>query len=299
MAMDTTKVILPRSVATYIKDNTKGHSTIAALSPAQPQLFADTDYLVFDGASEAEVVGEGQVKSSYEQETTNLVGKRFKVQTTTRVTNELQWADEDNQLEIINAIQADQVAALGRVLDYVVYHGFNPKPKAALDGFSKLSETAVQVTASNDPVADVDKLTDALVNYDINGIALSKMWASQLRKVRLDNGQRMYPEIPINLNAGTFEGINASTSPTVNGSLIDPATGVLAFIGDFSKIRWGFVRDITAEVIPYGDPDQTGVDLKAHNQVAYRTEAVYAYTVIDPEAFAVLKAPAQTTKSAK
>ena len=142
MAMDTTKVVLPRSVATYIKDNTKGHSTIAALSPAQPQLFADADHLVFDGASEAEVVGEGQVKSSYEQPVTNLVGRRFKVQTTTRVTNELQWADEDNQLEIIQAIQADQVAALGRVLDYVVYHAFNPKPKAELEGFAKLSEAA-------------------------------------------------------------------------------------------------------------------------------------------------------------
>lgn len=299
MAMDTTKVVLPRSVATYIKDNTKGHSTIAALSPAQPQLFADADHLVFDGASEAEVVGEGQVKSSYEQPVTNLVGRRFKVQTTTRVTNELQWADEDNQLEIIQAIQADQVAALGRVLDYVVYHAFNPKPKAELEGFAKLSEAAVQVTASNDPVADVDKLTDALVNYDVNGIALSKTWASALRKVRVESGQRLYPEIPINLQAGTFEGIAASTSPTVNGSLIDPPTGVLAFMGDFSKVRWGFVRDITAEVIPYGDPDQTGVDLKAHNQVAYRTEATYAYAVIDPAAFAVLKAPAQTGKSTK
>lgn len=300
MAMDTSKVILPRSVATYIKDNTKGHSTIAALSPAVPQLFTNSDYLVFDGASEAEVVGEGQTKSSYEQTTTNLTGKRFKVQTTTRVTSELQWADEDNRLEIIRAIQADQVAALGRVLDYVVYHGVNPKPRTYLDGFEKLSDTAVQMTATTDPISDVDALTDLLANYNVNGVAMSRTWASTLRKLRYsDSGSRVFPEVPINLNVTAFEGINASCSPTVEGPLAPDPTGVLAFIGDFSKIRWGFVRDITAEIIPYGDPDQTGVDLKAHNQIAYRTEAMYAYTVMDPKAFAVLKAPADTGKSGK
>lgn len=50
------------------------------------------------------------------------------------------------------------------------------------------------------------------------------------------------------------------------------------------------IRDIWAEVIQYGDPDQTGVDLKAHNQIAYRTEAMFSYAVLDPKAFAVLKA---------
>ena len=49
------------------------------------------------------------------------------------------------------------------------------------------------------------------------------------------------------------------------------------------------VITITAEVIEYGDPDNTGQDLKGYNQIAYRTEAVLAYAVLDPKAFAVLK----------
>ena len=49
-------------------------------------------------------------------------------------------------------------------------------------------------------------------------------------------------------------------------------------------------RDAVAgEVIEYGDPDNTGQDLKGYNQVAYRTEAVLAYAVLDPKAFAILK----------
>ena len=44
-----------------------------------------------------------------------------------------------------------------------------------------------------------------------------------------------------------------------------------------------------SEVIEYGDPDGTGNDLKAYNQIAFRTEAVMSYAVLEPAAFAVLK----------
>lgn len=302
MALETSKIILPSSVATYIKDNAKDTSTIAALSPSTPQLFTNADNLVFDGASEAEVVEEGAVKSSYEQPIGSLVGKRFKVQTTTRVTNELQWADEDNQLQIIKAIQDDQVKALGRALDYVVYHAINPKPGTVMEGYRKLVDDANQITATDDPVADIDALTDvlALGDYDIDGIAMSKVWAAALRKLRVPNtGMRLYPEIPVSLKPGTLDGIDAATSGTVDGRKAKEPTNVLAIAGQFSLIKWGVVRDVTAEIIPYGDPDQSGVDLKAHNQVAYRTEMVYAYTVMDPKGFAVLKAAPAAAKTSK
>lgn len=302
MALETSKITLPSSVATYIKDNAKDTSTIAALSPSTPQLFTNSDNLIFDGASEAEVVEEGQVKGSYDQPVGSLVGKRFKVQTTTRVTNELQWADEDNQLQIIKAIQDDQVKALGRALDYVVYHAVNPKPGTVMEGYRKLVDDANQIAATDDPVADIDALTDVLAmgEYDIDGIAMSKVWAAALRKLRVPNtGMRLYPEIPVNLKPGTLDGIDAATSGTVDGRKAKEATNVLAIAGQFSLIKWGVVRDITAELIPYGDPDQTGVDLKAHNQVAYRTEMMYAYTVMDPKGFAVLKAAPAAAKSGK
>ena len=291
MAMDTAKIKLPVSVATEITKKAKDTSTIAALSPAEPQLFLDKDYMVFNGSSEAEVVAEGSQKSSYEETLTPVVGKRFKVQTTTRVTSELKWADEDNQLEIIQNIQADQAKALGRVLDYVIYHAFNPKPKTTLGGFTALSTSAVQVTASGDDVEDIDALAEAVSDeYDINGIAMSKTWAARLRKLRVPaTGMRLYPEIPISLQVGNMDGIPAATSGTVNGRLITPNTKVLAFLGDFSLIKWGMVRDIWSEIIAYGDPDQTGKDLKAYNQIAYRTEAVYSYAILDPKGIAVLK----------
>lgn len=291
MAMDTTKIKLPAEVTQAIINKVGNTSTIAALSPSTPQLFLNEDYMVFNGAAEAEVVAEGQKKSSYEQTASYITGKKFKVQCTTRVTEELKWADEDNRLEIINSIQEDQTKAIARALDYVIYHAINPKSGETLSGYDALTAKAVTVTDSEDDIANVDALADAVNEYEINGVALSRTWASRLRKLRVPaTGMRFYPEIPINLAAGTLDGISAATSTTVNGAKATEETKVLGIMGDYSLIKWGMIRDIWAEVIQYGDPDQTGVDLKAHNQIAYRTEAMFSYAVLDPKAFAVLKA---------
>lgn len=298
-ALQTSGVVLPRSVATVITGKAKDTSTIAALSPSKPELFNDETYLVFSGNSEAEVVAEGAAKGYYEQTTSPVVAKRVTVQTTTRVSKQLKWADEDNQLEIIEAIQEDQALAIGRALDYIVYHAINPKSGAALDGFTPLTA----MTGVNDvylgatvAAATDDKLIGAFdtmageVNdtYDINGFAMSKAYANALRKIRIKNTmQRLYPNIPLNLKVGEFEGVPAACSSTVNGGLAQTPTNVLAIMGDFNLIKWGMVRDMMAEIIEYGDPDGQG-DLKRYNQVAYRTEAVLGYAVVNPAAFSVL-----------
>lgn len=290
MPADTTKIKIPSSVIPTIFNQVGNSSTIAALSPSTPQVFANTDYLIFNQSAEAEVVEEGAKKSAYEQKFSTVTGKRFKVVTTTRVTDELRWADEDNRLEIVNNIIADQAAAMGRALDYVVYHAVNPKTGAPLSGYTALTAGAQSVTATDDAVADIDSMSDQLMDYDISGFALSKSFASELRKLRVPStGMRLYPEIPLNLQVGNLDGIPAATSNTVNGKLATTATKVLAIMGDFSLIKWGMVRDIYSELIEYGDPDNTGSDLKGSNQVAYRTEAVYAYAVLDTKGFSVLK----------
>lgn len=290
MALTTAKITLPTDVAVGIVNKASDTSTIAALSPSTPMLFRDQDYMVFNPTAEAEVVEEGAQKGAYEVSTSPVTAKRVKLQTTTRVTSELEWADEDNRTQIIESIVSDQAAAFARALDYVLYHAVNPKDGTALSGYTALSGTATQVTSTGDAVKDMDALVDAIAaTYDINGIALSKAFAASLRKVRIPStGMRLYPEIPMNLQPGTVEGVKAATSGTVSGALAKTATKVLAFAGDFSVIKWGLVRDMTAQVIPYGDPDGAG-DLQRTNQIAYRTEGVYGFAVLDPKAIACLK----------
>jgi HK97 family phage major capsid protein len=290
MALQTSEITLPRSVVSETVNKVKGVSTIAQLSPSTPQLFTDQTHLIFNPTSEAEVVAEGAAKGSYTQTLTPVEGKRVKLVTTTRVSNELQWADEDAKTEIIQHIIDDQAEAVARAVDYVVYHAVNPKTGAALAGYTSLISGAKSVTATDDPSADIDSLVEALIDYQVNGIALSRQFAADLRKVRVAaTGQRLYPEIPLSLNAGTVDGIPSVTSNTVDGKLITPDTGVRAIMGDFSTIKWGMVREMKSEIIEYGDPDGAGTDLKNVNQVAYRTESMFAYAILDPQAFAYLK----------
>lgn len=290
MALDTTKIKLPHSVVVEMSAKVKDKSTIAALSTPIPQIFADKDHMVFTGAAEAEVVAEGAKKGSYEQECDSVEGKRVKLVTTTRVTDELKWADEDNRLEIVTAIIADQAAALARAIDYVIYHAVNPKSGSALVGYTALTSGAHAVTSGGDLTADIDSMAEKLIDYEVNGFAMSRKLAFDLRKIRVPStGMRLYPEIPMSLEVGSFDGIPACTSGTVNGARASSPTKVLGIMGNFDMIKWGMVRDVYSEIIEYGDPDQTGVDLKANNQIAYRTESMFSYAVLDAEAFSVLK----------
>ena len=306
MAMNTSNIVLPKKVAAAIRTKVKDNSTIAALSPKEGKLFTDESYLVFDGAAEAEVVAEGAAKSDYAQPVAPVVANRATIQTTTRVSKQLKWADEDDQLEIVSAIQDDQAEAMARAIDYLTYHAVDPLSGTALNSYTALSAEssvnhiylgkALASATDNELIVSIDDLADAVNDeYDINGFALAKSYANALRKIRVQSTMmRLYPEIPLNLKVGSIEGINASCSGTVNGrrvknntSPVTYGTNILGIMGDFSLTRWGFVRDITAEVIEYGDPDGKG-DLKRYNQIAFRSEAVLAWAVIDPAAFAIL-----------
>lgn len=294
MGMTTSKIQLPTSVTTAVIADAKNASTIAALSPATPQLFANTENIIFRPQAEAEVVGEKEAKSSQDFDLPHVAGKIVKVQTTTRVSSELKWADEDARLQIITNIQADQSAAVARAIDYVIYHGVNPKTGAVMSGYDALSSTAAQVVAGagDDAATNFDALISAIIETaTISGVALSPAFANQLRQMRVAaTGQRLY-DIPLTLQPGNIEGTTAVTSKTVNGVKLAKPTNVLAFAGDFSLIRWGMVRNMMSELIEFGDPDGGG-DLKHTNELAYRTEAVFAAAVLDPNAFSVLKSAA-------
>lgn len=291
MAAITTKnITLPKEVAQQVVTKARDTSTIAALSPSTPMLFKDMTHVLFSKEPEAEFVGEGAQKSPADAEFTAVQGEIHKAQVTVRLSDEVKWADEDSQIGIIDAIVDASSAAIGRALDYGIFHAINPSTGTAASGMTALTAGANQVTATTDASADLDSLVAAVnESYDVDGIALSKSWANELRKIRVKStGMRLYPEIPLNLKVGSLDGIAAATSGTVNGALAKTATNVLAILGQFGLIKWGIVRDLGLDVIETGDPDGLG-DLKRLNQVAYRTEVAYSWAVLDPKGFAVLK----------
>ena len=289
-ATNTTNIKLPVEIAKDLVSKVADTSVIQTLSASSPAIFANRASILFTQDPEAEIVGESTQHSSQTVGLKPVDHTIKKLSVTVRFSNEVQWADEDSQLQIVDAIVDKSAAALGRGLDYLVFHGLNPATGMAATGLTALTAGATAVTATTDPAADLDALADAVdPGYSISGIGLSKAYASSLRKVRVKNtGLRMFPEIPINLNTGVVDGLAAATSNTVSGTLAKTATKVLAVMGDFNLIKCGIVRDINIETIETGDPDGLG-DLKRLGQIAYRAEVVYSYAVIDPKGFAVLK----------
>lgn len=289
-ATNTTNIKLPVEIAKDLVSKVADTSVIQTLSASSPAIFANRASILFTQDPEAEIVGESAQHSSQTVGLKPVDHVIKKLSVTVRFSDEVKLADEDSQLQIVDAIVDKSAAALGRGLDYLVFHALNPATGMPATGLTALTAGATAVTATTDPAADLDALADAVdQGYSISGIGLSKAYASSLRKVRVKNtGLRMFPEIPINLNTGVVDGLAAATSNTVSGALAKTATKVLAVMGDFNLIKWGIVRDINIETIETGDPDGLG-DLKRLGQVAYRAEVVYSYAVIDPKGFAVLK----------
>lgn len=294
-AFKTTDFELPTDVVVEMSKKIAAQSVIATLSPATPQIFGNTDYLIFTKDPEAEYVSEGGAKASSKAGFTPITGTRHKVQVTVRVNEEVRWADEDNQLQILDLITGSMGEAIGRAIDYNMLHGVDTLTGEAIPSLAttKLDATATKFEIDGDvpTIAEIDSFPDSVITegYVPNGIAFAPAITNALRKMRSTDGAqtRLYPDINMSLDPSNFEGLPAVTSANVAGVLATAAPGILGYVGDWSLIRWGFIRNIGIEEIIYGDPDGLG-DLKRYNQVAYRAEAVYSFANFDPKGFAYM-----------
>ncbi len=50
--------------------------------------------------------------------------------------------------------------------------------------------------------------------------------------------------------------------------------------------KWGYAENVPLEIIEYGDPDGSGRDLKAYNEILLRAEAFIGWGILDTDAFA-------------
>lgn len=267
-------------------------SSVAALSNSIPMKFGKGQSMTFD-IGEAEYVGEGANKGPSTYTPTTVTTEPFKFHKTVRWTEEVMWADEDHQLQVVSQVLDLIQPALSRALDFGVFHGINPTGGAAVAAMAtSLSDTtnSIEIGPSDKPYANLDA-ADALVmagSYLPGGLAIDPTFASKFTSQRTTEGVKLYPDLRLTTEVSDLEGHRTSVSRTVGAvGVAAAATNVKAFVGDFGTIRWGIQRQIGLEVIRYGDPDGQG-DLKRNNQVAFRAEVVYGWGVADLDAVAKL-----------
>lgn len=293
-ALATGSLTIPTQILDPWLGKIKYGSSIATLSDAIPMKFGKGQSTTFD-IGEAEYVAEGGQKGASTVTPTTVDIIPFKFHKTVRMNEEVQWADEDHQLEVISQILALLQPSLSRALDFGVFHGINPTSGATVSamttaGVLSATTNSVEVVSTDKPYANVDA-ADALVladGYMPRDIALDPAFASKFAVLRGANSeQKLYADLTYaTAPAGALDGHRSSVSKTVGAvGVASSATNVKAFVGDFSGIQWGVQKEIGLELIKYGDPDGGG-DLKRNNQIAFRAEVVYGWGIGDLDAFA-------------
>lgn len=295
VSIATGNITLPKNIADGMFKKTIDGSAVVALSGAEPQKFGEVTHMTLTGRPRAEYVGEGADKGH----TTTTFGTKVvtphKVQVTQRFNEEVQWADEDYQLGILETLADEGGIALARALDLGVFHGINPATGAVISSIvagDRITSTTNAVELTTATLGTPDTVLEAAAGlvisdgYVPNGIAFDPTYAWTVSTARYTDGRKKYPELGFGVDVSSFEGLRASTSSTVSGTPeAASATNVKALIGDWSLLRWGVQKRVPVELIKFGDPDGQG-DLKRKNQIALRMEVVYGWGVMDLDGFA-------------
>lgn len=272
-----------------------GHSTLARLSAQQPVAFNGNDYFVFSMDDEATIVGESEAKERGSMGLGKVTMRPVKVEYGARVSDEFIYGTKEKKLEILTKFAEGAGIKFARAVDIMGFHGKNPRSKAVstqlgnnyIDYAVTQSGNTVTYTAA-DPEANLEDAIAKLGDFQNSGFAFSKSFATAMSKLKV-NGVSQYPEFKLGANPGSLGGTNCDVNNTID---FDNDTKK-AYVGDFQRaFKWGYAKNIPLEIIPYGDPDNTGRDLKGHNEVYLRVEAYIGFAVLANGAFAAIAAAA-------
>ena len=280
----TTSGLFPAEAIPGLINEVKGKSTLAKLAASMPVAFTGTDLFTFAMDSEVNLVGENGAHSHGGITVAPVTVKPNKIEYGARVTEEFMTADKEKKLDILAAFNEGFARKLARGIDIIGMHGFNPRSgQTSALVTSYLDKSTKTVNKTTDPEADVQSAIELLGDVDVTGLAMAKAFASDLGKLTNAMGSKKYPDLMWGGQPNAVNGVPASVNSTVDfGSATD-----LAIVGDFANyLRWGYAQGITFEVIPYGDPDNSGVDLKGHGQVYLRCQCFIGIGILNKDAFA-------------
>ena len=273
----------------------RGKSSIAELCAQTPIPFNGLKEFTFSMDSEIDIVAEEGKKTEGGISMAPLTIVPIKFEYGARVSDEFLYANEEEQIDILTAFNDGFAKKVAKGLDLAAFHGINPRTNSASTVIgenhfdAKVTQTVTYASATPD-----DNLEDAIAlvggsEMDVTGMALSKTFGAAMAKVKAQ-GVKLYPEFAFGASPKTLNGIPVSVNKTVFGG----TTKDHGIIGDFQNaFKWGYSKQIPTEIIKYGDPDNSGKDLKGYNQVYIRAEIYLGWGIMLPEAFAIIKEAAE------
>lgn len=279
---------------TLVKDlitKVKGKSALAALCGQTPIPFNGLKEMTFSMDNEIDIVAENGKKTEGGIAIAPVKIVPVKFEYGARISDEFMIATEEEQLDILTAFNDGFAKKVAKGLDLAAMHGINPRTGTASSVIgdnhfdAKVTQTVDYASATPDAnLEDAIAVVDGSEG-DVTGLALSKTFGSAMAKVKA-NGIKQYPEFAFGASPATFNGIPTSVNKTVSGG----TTKDHGIIGDFQgAVKWGYSKEIPMEIIQYGDPDNSGKDLKGYGQIYIRAEVYLGWGILVPEWFARIK----------
>lgn len=280
------------ALVTEIMNKVQGHSTLAKLSNQQPIPFNGTEQFIFNLEGNAQIVGEGDLKGAGKAVITSKVITPLKFVYQARITDEFMYASEEKKLDFLKHYADGFSKKIAEAFDIAAIHGLEPKGLTeasfkATNSFDGLVTGNVVTYNAATIDSNIDDAVQTIVATDneVTGIAMSPAAGQAMSKVKVKDVVQ-FPEFRFGQRPDNFFGMDLD----INKTLTVQGTGTKkdhAIVGDFqNRFKWGYAENIPMEIIEYGDPDGTGRDLKAYNEILLRAETYIGWGILDEKAFA-------------
>lgn len=290
--------LFPEELIPDLINKTTGASTLAQLSGQKPIPFNGLKEFTFSLDKEVDIVAENGAKSKGGATIAPRTIVPLKIEYGTRISDEFVYASEEARMDYLTAFSEGFARKAAKGLDLMAFHGINPRTGEASsvignNHFDKAITNIVTIKSGDSPDDNIEAAIALIQNkeLDVTGLIMAPEFRSALAKLKTSSGSKLYPELAWGNNPGTLNGLSVRTTPNLaHGASLDRG-----LVGDFANaFRWGYAKQIPVEVIRYGNPDNdtTLGDLKGHNQVYLRAEMYLGWGILDPNAFAFIKAGA-------
>ncbi|WP_326931508.1 phage major capsid protein [Enterococcus avium] len=291
MTLEKGTLFDPQLVTDLISKVT-GKSSLARLSAQTPIPFNGQKEFKFTMDSEIDVVAESGKKTHGGMSLAPQTMVPIKIEYGARISDEFMYAAEDEQIRILESFNDGFAKKVSRGIDLMAFHGVNPRSGLAstVIGANHFDAKVTQkvemplgLANPNDAIESAIELVNGS-DGEISGMAMNPAFRSALAKQKDQQGNPMFPDLAWGNTPSTINGLAVDVNKTVSdmNSLNDRA-----IIGDFAEaFKWGYAKEIPMEIIQYGDPDNSGMDLKGYNQIYVRAEAFLGWGIMAPEKFA-------------
>lgn len=265
-----------------------GKSSLAKLSKSIPVPFNGRKEFIFSMDNEVDIVAEGGKKTHGGVTLDPVTIVPIKFEYGARISDEFLVADEEEQLETLKAFNDGFAKKVASGLDIAAMHGINPRtgaPSSVVgdNNFDTKVTQKVTYTAAT-PDANIEAAIAMVEGSDgeVTGMAISPSVRTGLAAMTKSTGEKLYPEFAFGGKPENLGAYSLDINKTVSYGDADQA-----IVGDFENMfRWGYSKEIPLEIIKYGDPDNSGKDLKGYNQVYIRAEVFLGWGILDGNAFA-------------